>query len=154
MFTVDEVTRQRFYDLAKLVADVDGELAPEIVPVSTDLDFEHGLILHPSPLRSIGFYVAGDLWMYRYIDHNVVDGTVYHVGEPQALAPVGHPQLAEVVARMLARAGREIVSSIADKIIVPRETVADVFESHIAGAARMAFSARAWLTRNGYAAEW
>jgi hypothetical protein len=154
MFTIDEQTKQRFYELSRLVADVDGTLSPEIIAAATDLDFEHGLFLHPSPLRTIALWSADEVWMYRYLELNILDGTVYKVGEPQTLAPVGHPLLAEQVARMLARAGRDLISSIADRIIVPRETVAEVFDAHLAGAARMAFSARAWLTRNGYQAEW
>ena len=154
MVTIDELTRARFYQLSRLVNDVDGALAPEIVASATELDFEHGLFLHPSPLRTIGLWTAGDLWMFRYIELNILDGSVYKVGEPQTLAPVDHPLLAEQVARMLARCGREIVSSIADRVIVPRETVADVFDAHLASAARMSFSARAWLTRNGYQSEW
>jgi hypothetical protein len=154
MFSIDELTKQRFYDLSLLVNDVDGELTPEIIAASTDLAFEHGLFLHPSPLRTIGLWISDDVWMYRYIELNIVDGSVYKVGEPQMLAPIDHPLLAEQVARFLARAGRELIASIADRIIVPRETVAVVFDAHLASAARMAFSGRAWLTRNGYASEW
>lgn len=154
MISIDELTRQRFYDLSKLINDVDGQLGPEIIPTATDLEFEHGLFLYPSPLRTIGLWVSQDVWMYRYLELNIVDGTVYKIGEPHALAPVDHPLLAEQVARFLARAGRELISSIADRIIVPREAVADVFDQHLSSAARMAFSGRAWLTRNGYASEW
>jgi hypothetical protein len=154
MFTIDEQTKLKFYELSRLVNDVDGTLSPEIIPAATELDFEHGLFLHPSPLRTIALWQSGDVWMYRYLERNVIDGSVYRIGDPQTLAPTGHPLLAEQVARMLARAGRDLISSIADRIIVPRETVADVFDAHLAGAARMAFSGRAWLTRNGYQAEW
>jgi hypothetical protein len=154
MFAPDELTRARLYDLSMLVHDIDGTLSPVIVPASAELAFAHGLFLHPSPLRSIGLWVDDGVWMYRYVEHNVVDGTPYKHGEPQTLAPVDHPLLAEQLARMLARCGREIIASVADRIIVPRESVTDVFDSDLAGASRMAFSARAWLTRNGYHAEW
>ncbi|MCU1470207.1 MAG: hypothetical protein JWQ39_1356 [Glaciihabitans sp.] len=154
MFSIDELTKQRLYDVSRLINDVDGELTPEIIAASTELAFEHGLFLHPSPLRTIALWVSQDVWMYRYIELNIVDGSVYKVGEPQTLAPIDHPLLAEQVARFLARAGRELIASIADRIIVPRETVALVFDEHLASAARMAFSGRAWLTRNGYASEW
>jgi hypothetical protein len=154
MFAIDEATLQRFYSLSALINDVDGALSPEIVAGSPELDLEHGLFLHPSPLRSIGLWVSQELWLYRNIDLNIVDGTVYRIGETQTLAPVDHPLLAEQVARTLARAGRELISSVADRIIVPRESVGEVFDAHLAGAARMAFCGRAWLTRNGYQAEW
>jgi hypothetical protein len=154
MILIDERTRQRIYDLSRLVTDIDGSLSPTMIPSSTELDFEHGLFLHPSPLRSIGLWVEGDVWMFRNLDHNILDGSVYHVSDAQALAPVDHPKLAEQLARMLARCGREIISSVADRIIVPRDQVADVFEDDLVGAARMAFAARAWLTRNGFQGEW
>jgi hypothetical protein len=154
MFAIDELTRQRFYDLSKLVNDVDGDLAPEIVAASPELDLEHGLFLHPSPVRNLGFWISQELWMWRTIDLNIVEGTVFKIGEAQTLAPVDHPLLGEQVARTLARAGRELISSVADRIIVPRENVREVFDAHLAGAARMAFCGRAWLTRNGYQSEW
>ena len=154
MILIDERTRQRIYDLSRLVTDIDGTLSPTMIPSSTELDFEHGLFLHPSPLRSIGLWTDGDVWMYRFIDHNILDGSVYRLGDAQALAPVEHASLAEQTARMLARCGREIVSNVADRIIVPRDQVAEVFEKDLAGAARMAFAARAWLTRNGFQSEW
>jgi hypothetical protein len=94
------------------------------------------------------------VWMYRNLERSIADGTVYKIGEAQALAPIDHALVAEHLARMLARCGREIISNVADRIIVPRDGVADVFEAHLSGAARMAFSARAWLTRNGHQAEW
>ena len=154
MIVIDERTRQRIYDLSRLVTEIDGSLSPTMIPSSTDLGFEHGLFLHPSPLRSIGLWADGDVWMYRFLDLNVVDGSVYRVGEAQTLAPVEHATLPEQLARMLARCGREIVSMVADRIIVPRDQVADVFEKDLASAARMAFAARAWLTRNGFQSEW
>jgi hypothetical protein len=154
MQAIDELTRHRFYDLSMLVNDVDGGLSPEIVASSADLEFQHGLFLHPSPLRSIALWAERSVWMYRYIELNISDGSVFQLGEVQTLAPVDHPLLAEQVARMLARCGREIVSNIADRIIVPRETVSIVFDAHLASAARMAFCARAWLTRNGHQSEW
>jgi hypothetical protein len=154
MNTVDEATLGRFYDLSLIVNDIDGLLDPTIVPSSADLDFRHGLYLKPSPLRSIALWAEGDMWMVRYIELNIEDGSHYRLGDPAQVAPVGHPLLAEYVARMLARCGREIVSNVADRIIVPRETVADVFDLHLASAARMAFCARAWLLRNGHQPEW
>ena len=154
MILIDERTRQRIYDLSRLVTEIDGSLSPTMIPSASELDFEHGLFLHPSPLRSIGLWADGDVWMYRYLDHNILDGSVYHVSDAQTLAPVEHPKLAENLARMLARCGREILSSVADRIIVPRDQVNEVFEKDLAGAARMAFAARAWLTRNGFQSEW
>jgi hypothetical protein len=154
MYDIDEVTRQRFYELSRLVGDIDGLLKPTIVPSSANLEFRHGLFLHPCPVRTIALWAEQDVWMYRYLELSVTDGSVYRFGERQSLAPIDHPLLAEHLARMLARCGREILSNVADRIIVPRETVADVFDLHLAGAARMAFSARAWLTRNGYQPEW
>ncbi len=154
MIVIDERTRQRIYELSRVVTEIDGSLSPTMIPSSSELDFEHGLYLHPSPLRSIGLWADGDVWMYRFIELNVLDGSVYRIGEAQALAPVDHPKLAENLARMLARCGREIVSGVADRIIVPRDQVGDVFEKDLAGAARMAFAARAWLTRNGHQSEW
>ena len=154
MIVIDERTRQRIYELSRVVTEIDGSLSPTMIPSSSELDFEHGLFLHPSPLRSIGLWADGDVWMYRFIELNVLDGSVYRIGEAQALAPVDHPKLAENLARMLARCGREIVSGVADRIIVPRDQVGDVFEKDLASAARMAFAARAWLTRNGHQSEW
>jgi hypothetical protein len=154
MFAIDETTLKGFYDLSKMVNDVDGDLNPEIVAMSPELDLEHGIILHVSPVRSIGVWVSQDVWYYRYIDLNFVEGTVFRVGDPQSLAPIDHPLLAEAVARMLARAGRDLISSVADRVLVPRESVRDVFDAHLMGAARMAFCARAWLLRNGHRAEW
>jgi hypothetical protein len=92
--------------------------------------------------------------MYRNLELNIADGSVYKIGEAQQLAPIDHPVVPEALARMLARCGRDIISNVADRIIVPREGVAQVFEAHLSGAARLAFSARTWLTRNGYQAEW
>jgi hypothetical protein len=154
VYALTEATRQRFFALSLLVHDVDGSLAPAVLPGSIELEFEHGLFLFPCPLRTIVIWIDGDIWMYRYLELNIDDGVVYKIGEAAALAPIDHPLLPEQLARMLARCGREIVSNVADRIIVPREGVADVFDAHLAGAARMAFSARAWLTRNGHQAEW
>lgn len=140
--------------MSLLVHDVDGSLAPAVLPGSIELEFEHGLFLHICPLRNIAMWIDGDVWMYRNLELNIADGTVYKIGEAQQLAPIGHPLLDEQLARMLARCGREIVSNVADRIIVPREGVADVFDAHLLGAARLSFSARAWLTRNGYQSEW
>lgn len=154
MYAIDEQTRARFFALSLLVHDVDGSLAPAVLPGSYELGFENALILHPCPLRKIALWVDGDIWVYRNLELNINDGTVYKIGEEQQLAPVDHPALAEQLARMLARCGREIVSNVADRIIVPRDGVADVFDAHLMGAARMSFSARAWLTRNGYQSEW
>ena len=154
VYAIDELTRERFFALSMLVHDVDGALAPAVLPGSIDLEFQHALYLHPCPLRDIAVWVDGDVWVYRYLERNVVDGSVYKISEIMQLAPVGHPLLAEQVARMLARCGREIVSNVADRILVPRENVAEVFNTDLMGAARMAFCARAWLTRNGYQTEW
>jgi hypothetical protein len=154
VYALDEATRQRFFALSLLVHDVDGSLAPAVLPGPLELEFEHGLYLHPCPLRTVVLWIDGDMWMYRNLELNITDGTVYKVGEAQQLAPLDHPLLPEQLARMLARCGREIVSNVADRIIVPRDAIADVFSAHIAGAARLSFSARAWLTRNGYQAEW
>jgi hypothetical protein len=154
VYALDETTRQRFFELSLLVHEVDGSLAPAVLPGSLELEFEHGLYIHPCPLRTVVFWIDGDVWMYRNLELNISDHTVYKMGEPQQLAPVDNPVLPEQLARMLARCAREIITSVADRIIVPRERVADVFEAHLSGAARMSFSARAWLTRNGYQAEW
>ena len=154
MYAISEQTRARFFALSLLVHDVDGSLAPAVLPGSLELDFEHGLFLHPCPLRKIALWADGDVWMYRNLELNITDGSVYKAGETAQLAPLDHPLLAEQLARMLARCGREIISGVADRIIVPRDSVADVFGAHLAGAARLSFSARAWLTRNGYQAEW
>ena len=154
VYALNEATRQRFFALSLLIHDVDGSLAPAVLPGSFELEFEHGLYLHPCPLRSVAMWIDGDVWMYRNLELNITDGSVYKLGEPAQLAPLDHPLLAEQLARMLARCGREIISNVADRIIVPRDSVADVFGAHLAGAARLSFSARAWLTRNGYQAEW
>jgi hypothetical protein len=154
VYALDEATRQRYFALSLLVHDVDGSLAPAVLPGSLELEFEHGIFLHPCPLRTVALWIDGDVWMYRNLELSIADGSVYKIGEAQQLAPVDHPLVAEQLARMLARCGRDIISNIADRIIVPRENVAQVFDAHLAGAARMAFSARTWLTRNGYRAEW
>jgi hypothetical protein len=154
VYALDEATRQRYFALSLLVHDVDGSLAPAVLPGGLELEFEHGLFLHPCPLRTVALWIDGDVWMFRDLELSIADGSVYKIGEAQQLAPVDHPLVAEQLARMLARCGRDIVSNVADRIIVPRESVAQVFEAHLAGAARMAFSARTWLTRNGYRAEW
>jgi hypothetical protein len=154
VYALDEATRQRYFALSLLVHDVDGSLAPAVLPGSLELEFEHGIFLHPCPLRTVALWIDGDVWMYRNLELSIADGSVYKIGEAQQLAPVDHPLVAEQLARMLARCGRDIISNIADRVIVPRENVAQVFDAHLAGAARMAFSARTWLTRNGYRAEW
>jgi hypothetical protein len=154
VYAIDEKTRQRFLALSLLVHDVDGTLAPAVLPGSLELGFEHGLFLYPSALRSIALWLDGELWMYRYLELSIADGSVYKYGDPQRLAPVEHRLVPEQLARMLASCGREIISNVADRIIVPRDGVAEVFDEHLVGAARMAFSARAWLLRNGYQAEW
>jgi hypothetical protein len=154
VYAINEQTRARFFALSLLVHDVDGSLAPAVLPGSFELEFEHALYLFPCPLRRIALWADGDVWMYRYLELNISDGSVYKIGEAQQLAPVDHPLVAEQLARMLARCGREIISNVADRIIVPRDGVADVFDAHLAGAARMSFSARTWLTRNGYQSEW
>ena len=154
MYALDEATRQRYFALSLLVHDVDGSLAPALHPGSLELEFEHGLFLHPCPLRSVALWSDGDLWMYRNLELSIADGSVYKIRDAQQLAPIDHPLVAEALARMLARCGRDIIANVADRIIVPREGVAAVFEAHLSGAARMAFSARTWLTRNGYQAEW
>ena len=154
VYALNEATRQRYFALSLLVHDVDGSLAPAVLPGSLELEFEHGLFIHPCPLRSVALWSDGDVWMYRNLELNIADGSVYKIGEAQQLAPIDHPLVGEQLARMLARCGREIIANVADRIIVPRENVAQVFESHLSGAARMAFSARTWLTRNGYQAEW
>ncbi len=79
------------------------------------------------------FWISDDIWMYRNLERNITDGTVYKMGEPQQLSPVDHPLLQEQLARMLARCAREIISNVADRIIVPRESVADVFDAHLSG---------------------
>ena len=154
MYALDEQTRARFLALSALVHDIDGSLSPTIYPGSLELEFEHGLFLHPCALRTIALWNDGDVWAYRYLELNIADGTVYKIGDAHQLAPIGHSLVQEQLARMLARCGREIIAGVADRIIVPRESVADVFNSDLVGAARMSFSARAWLTRNGYQAEW
>ena len=154
VYALNEATRQRFFALSLLVHDVDGSLAPAVLQGSVELEFEYGLYLHPCPLRTVVLWIDGDLWMYRNLELSIADGKVYKIGEAQQLAPLDHPLLAEQLARMLARCGREIISHVTDRIVVPRDAVADVFSAHIAGAARLSFSARAWLTRNGYQAEW
>jgi hypothetical protein len=154
VYALDEATRQRYFALSLLVHDVDGSLAPAVLPGAFELEFEHGLYLHPCPLRTVALWIDGDVWMYRNLELNITDGSVYKIGEAQQLAPLDHPLLAEQLARMLARCGREIISNVTDRIVVPRDAVANVFGAHIMGAARLSFSARAWLTRNGYQAEW
>ncbi len=154
MYALDETTRQRYFELSLLVHDVDGSLAPAVLPGSLELEFEHGVFIHPCPLRTVAFWIDGDVWMYRNLELNVSDHRVYKIGEAQQLAPVGHPVVPEQLARMLARCGRELIAGVADRIIVPRESVAEVFNNDLMGAARMAFSARAWLTRNGFQGEW
>ena len=154
VYALSEATRQRYFALSLLVHDVDGSLAPAVLPGSLELEFEHGLFIHPCPLRTVAIWTDGDVWMYRNLELNIGDGSVYKIGEAQQLAPIDHPLVAEQLARMLARCGRDIITNVADRIIVPRESVAEVFEAHLSGAARMAFSARTWLTRNGYRAEW
>jgi hypothetical protein len=154
VYALDEATRQRYFTLSLLIHDVDGSLAPAVLPGSFELEFEHGVFIHPCPLRTIAFWSDGDMWMYRNLELNIADGSVYKIGEAQQLAPIDHPLVAEQLARMLARCGRDIISNVADRIIVPRENVAQVFNTDLMGAARMAFSARTWLTRNGYQAEW
>jgi hypothetical protein len=154
VYALNEATRQRFFALSLLVHDVDGSLAPAVLRGALELDFEYGLFLHPCPLRTVVLWIDGDVWMYRNLELNIADGTVYKIGEAQQLAPLDHPLLPEQLARMLARCGREIISNVADRIVVPRDAIADVFGAHIAGAARLSFCARAWLTRNGYQAEW
>jgi hypothetical protein len=154
VYALTEATRQRFFALSLLVHDIDGSLAPAVLPGSLEFEFEHGLYLYPCPLRSVVLWIDDEMWMYRDLERNIADGSVYKIGEVHRLAPLDHPLLAEQLARMLARCGREIISNVADRIIVPREGVAEVFDAHLAGAARMAFSARAWLTRNGHQAEW
>lgn len=154
MHALDQATRQRYFALSLLIHDVDGSLAPAMLPGSLELEFEHGLFIHPCPLRTVAMWSDGDVWMYRNLELNITDGSVYKIGEAAQLAPIDHPLLAEQLARMLARCGRDIITNVADRIVVPRESVAKVFDAHLAGAARMAFSARTWLTRNGYQAEW
>jgi hypothetical protein len=154
VYALDETTRQHYFAMSLLVHDVDGSLAPAVLPGSLELEFEHGLYIHACPLRTVVLWTSGDVWMYRNLELNITDHTVYKIGEAQQLAPVGHPIVAEELARMLARCARDIISNIADRVIVPREDVAQVFDAHLSGAARMAFSARTWLTRNGYQSEW
>jgi hypothetical protein len=154
VYALDEATRQRYLTLSLLIHDIDGTLAPAVLAGSFELEFEHGVFIHPCPLRTVALWIDGDVWMFRNLELNIVDGSVYKIGEAQQLAPIDHPLVAEQLARMLARCGRDIITNIADRIIVPRDSVAEVFDAHLAGAARMAFSARAWLTRNGYRAEW
>jgi hypothetical protein len=154
VYAISEQTRARLLALGTLVHDIDGSLSPTIFAGSIEFEFDYGLFLHPCPLRTIALWNDGDLWMYRNLELSIADGTVYKIGEAQQLAPVGHPLLQEQLARMLAKSAREIIAAVADRIIVPREAVADVFGNDIVGAARMSFSARAWLTRNGYHAEW
>jgi hypothetical protein len=154
VYALSEATRQRFFALSLLTHDVDGSLAPAVLPGSLELEFEHGLFLHVCPLRTVAMWIDGDMWMYRNLELSIADGTVYKIGEAQQLAPIDHAVVPEQLARMLARCGREIIANVADRIIVPREAVADVFDAHLMGAARLSFSARAWLTRNGYQSEW
>jgi hypothetical protein len=154
VYALDEATRQRYFTLSLLIHDIDGSLAPAVLPGNLELEFEHGLFIHPCPLRSVALWSDGDMWMFRNLELNIADGSVYKIGEAQQLAPIDHPLVAEQLARMLARCGRDIITNVADRIIVPRDNVAQVFEAHLAGAARMAFSARTWLTRNGYRPEW
>jgi hypothetical protein len=154
VYALSEATRQRFFALSLLVHDVDGSLAPSVLPGSIELEFEHGLYMRICPLRTLVMWIDGDVWMYRNLELSIADGTVYKIGEAQQLAPIDHPVVAEQLARMLARCAREVIANVADRIIVPREGVADVFDLHLMGAARLSFSARAWLTRNGYQAEW
>jgi hypothetical protein len=154
VYALDETTRQRYFAMSLLVHDVDGALAPAVLPGNPDLEFEHGIFIHPCPLRTVTIWAQGDLWMYRNLELNVTDHSVYKIGEAQQLAPIDHPAVPEQLARMLARCGRDIISNVVDRIIVPRESVAEVFNNDMMGAARMAFSARAWLTRNGFQAEW
>jgi hypothetical protein len=154
VYALDEATRQRYFALSLQIHDVDGSLAPAVLPGSLELEFEHGLFIHPCPLRSVALWSDGDVWMYRNLELSIADGSVYKIGEAQQLAPIDHPIVAEALARMLARCAREIISNVTDRIIVPRENIAEVFEAHLMGAARMSFSARTWLTRNGYQGEW
>jgi hypothetical protein len=154
VYALDEATRQRYFALSLLIHDVDGSLAPAVLSGGLELEFEHGLFIHPCPLRTVALWSDGDVWMYRNLELSIADGSVYKIGEAQQLAPVDHPVVAEALARMLARCARDIITGVADRIIVPREGVAQVFEAHLVGAARMSFSARTWLTRNGYQSEW
>jgi hypothetical protein len=154
VYAIDETTRQHYFTMSLLVHDVDGSLAPAVRAGSLELEFEHGLFIHPCPLRTVALWTSGDMWMYRNLELNVTDHTVYKIGEAQQLAPVDHSAVPEHLARMLARCGRDIISNVADRILVPRERVAEVFNNDLMGAARMAFSARTWLTRNGYQTEW
>ncbi len=154
MYAIDEQTQAQFFTLSMLAHDIDGGLAPAVQPGAVEFEFSHALYLHPSPLRDIAIWDEGGVWKYRYLELNIMERTVYKMSDVQQLAPIDHPLLAEQLARMLARCGREIISNVADRILVPRESVAIVFEKDLAGAARMSFSARAWLLRNGYAAEW
>ena len=154
VYALDETTRQRYFAMSLLVHDVDGALAPAVLPGNFDLEFEHGIFIHPCPLRTIAIWADGAMWMYRNLELNPTDHIVYKIGEAQQLAPIDHPVVPEQLARMLARSGRDILANVAERIIVPRESVAEVFNNDLMGAARMAFSARAWLTRNGYQTEW
>ena len=142
VYALDEATRQRYFTMSLLVHDIDGSLAPAVQPGSFELEFEHGLFIHPCPLRTVALWSDGDIWMFRNLELNIVDGSVYKIGEAQQLAPINHRLVTEQLARMLARCGRDIITNITDRIVVPRDSVAEVF------------SARTWLTRNGYQAEW
>jgi hypothetical protein len=154
VYALDETTRQRYFAMSLLVHDVDGSLAPAVLPGNFELEFEHGIFIHPCPLRTVAIWADGDMWMYRNLELNIADHSVYKIGEAMTLAPIDHAAVPEQLARMLARCGRDIISNIADRIIVPREGVAEVFNRDLAGAARLSFSARTWLMRNGFRGEW
>src|ERR1700709_2198516 len=81
VYAINEQTRARFFALSLLVHDVDGSLAPAVLPGSFELEFEHALFLHPCPLRKIALWADGDVWMYRYLELNFTDGTVYKIGD-------------------------------------------------------------------------
>src|ERR1700744_2385130 len=57
VYAISEQTRARFLQLSALVHDVDGTLTPTILPGTLELEFEHGLFLHPCALRTIAMWV-------------------------------------------------------------------------------------------------
>src|ERR1700709_311210 len=111
VYAIDDQTQAQFYALSMIVHEIDGSLAPAVQAGAIEFEFAHALYLHPCPLRDIAIWSEGGVWLYRYLELNITERTVYKMSDVQQLAPIDHPLLAEQVARMLARCGREIISN-------------------------------------------